>query len=427
MRIAFVTQWFPPEPGMLVASSIADGLAARGHHVDVLTGFPNYPTGRLHPDHPLRPYRREERSERVTVHRAPLYPSHDRSAARRAANYVSFAASSAWVARRRLQRPDAWLTYSSPATAALAALTVPAHLRAPSYLLVQDLWPDSVTDSGFVGGPAAGAVGAALGRFCAWTYRAAAGIGVISPSMRDILVGRGADPARVHLTPNWVDDGHLLPGRTATDDLRRELGLPTGRLFMYAGNMGGLQGLAPLAEAFGRCPGATLAFVGDGVERADLEAAARGLPNVHFVDPQPESRIGLFIAASDVQVVSLKDTALLRATMPSKVQTSLAAGRPILAHAAGDVADLVTAAGAGRAVPPGDVAALADAVRSMSALPRHELLAMGRRARACFERDFAKDPGLDRLERLLGGFPAAGAPRVPGAREPLPAGELAAP
>src|SRR5665647_2347722 len=91
MRIAFVTQWFPPEQGTFVAAAIADGLAERGHEVHVLTGFPNYPTGRLQVGYPLRPYRREIRSDRVVVHRAPLFPSHDASAGKRAANYLSFA------------------------------------------------------------------------------------------------------------------------------------------------------------------------------------------------------------------------------------------------------------------------------------------------------------------------------------------------
>lgn len=77
MRVAFVTQWFPPEPGTLVAAAIAEGLAARGHDVHVLTGFPNYPNGRLHAGYRLRPYRRDRYSTRITIHRAPLYPSHN--------------------------------------------------------------------------------------------------------------------------------------------------------------------------------------------------------------------------------------------------------------------------------------------------------------------------------------------------------------
>lgn len=403
MRIGFVTQWFPPEPGTLVASAIADGLAERGHYVDVLTGFPNYPTGKFHADYPVERYRRDQRSKRVTIHRAPLYPSHDANPVKRTANYLSYALSAAWVARTRLQRPDVWLTYSSPATAALPALTVPGRLRAPSYMLIQDLWPDSVTESGFVGGPVGRGIERSLDAYCSWSYRRSAGIGVISPSMRRILIERGVNPASIHLTPNWVEDDHLLPDRGASDECRRSLGLPPGRLFMYAGNMGELQGLEPLVEAFGRCPDANLVLVGNGVARPSLQklAASKGMRNVQFVESQPTDRIGEFIAASDVQIVSLKDTPLLRATMPSKVQTSMAAGRPILAHAAGDVAEVVTRSSAGLSTRPGDVAAAARTIRALGSLTSDRLLAMGHSARVHYDQNFSPAAGLDRMEAML--------------------------
>ena len=403
MRIAFVSQWFPPEPGTFVASAIADGLAERGHQVDVLTGFPNYPSGRLQDGYPLRPYRRDRRSERVTVHRAPLYPSHDSHAFKRMANYLTFAISASWIARTRLEKPDVWLTYSSPATAALPALTVPRRMRAPSYLIVQDLWPDSVTESGFIGGMLGRTIERGLARYCGWSYKRSAGIGVIAPSMRQILINRGADPDRVHLTPNWVEDTHLLPNWQASDDLRRSLGLPTGRLFMYAGNLGELQGLPPLIEAFARNPTASLALVGDGVVRERLEALVSdiGAQNIKFMGSQPSDRIGQYIAASDVQIVSLRDSNLLRATMPSKVQASMAAGRPILAHASGDVARMVTDSGTGLSCFPGDVEATAEVIRKMAGMTTQDLRAMGRTARAYYQQVFSPTAGLDRLEAML--------------------------
>jgi colanic acid biosynthesis glycosyl transferase WcaI len=221
--------------------------------------------------------------------------------------------------------------------------------------------------------------------------------------MRRILIERGVDPEKIHLTPNWIDDEHLLPDRVASDELRGSLGLPPGRLFMYAGNMGELQGLEPLVEAFGRSPGVNLALVGNGVARPGLQALAlsQGMSNVHFVESQPTDRIGRFIAASDVQIVSLKDTPLLRATMPSKVQTSMAAGRPILAHASGDVAAVVTHSGAGMSTRPGDLAATIDTIRALGNLTSDRLLVMGRRARTYYEQNFSPAAGLDRIERML--------------------------
>lgn len=403
MRIAFVTQWFPPEPGTVVASAIADGLAVRGHVVDVVTGFPNYPTGELQPGYPLQRYRRDERSERVTIHRAPLYPSHNTRAVKRMANYASFSASATWLTRSRLSRPDVWLTYSSPATAAVPALVAPPRLRAPSCLLIQDLWPDSVTESGFIAGRVGRSIERSLSSFCSWSYRRSTAVGVISPGMREILMQRGVDGGKIHLTPNWVDDSHLLPELVASDDLRGSLNLPLGRLFMYAGNMGELQGLEPLVRAFGSTPENHLVLVGGGVAKPQLEQLVRSsaFENVTFVDSQPTDRIAQFIAASDVQIVSLKDSHLLRATMPSKVQSSMAAGRPILAHAAGDVALVVTESGAGLSTAPGDIGSAVDTIRTLARLSDDALRAMGARSRDCFLRHFSPEAGLDRMEAML--------------------------
>ena len=404
MRIAYVTQWFPPEPDFIQAA-IVDGLAERGHEVHVLTGFPNYPTGKLQAEYPLKPYRREIRSDNVTVHRAPLFPSHDTSAIRRMANYLSFGISASWIARTKMPKPDVWLTYSSPATAALPALTVPKRLRAPSYLLLEDLWPDSVTESGFVTGKLGAGIDAALHRYCDWTYRRSTGIGIISPSMAGLLAERGVGKEKIRLIPNWVEDGHLLPDKAPTDALRRSLGLPEGPLFMYAGNIGVLQGLESLIEAFAKCPKSNLVLVGEGVALPSLQrlVATGSVLNVHFMPSQPVERIGEFIAAADVQIVSLRDTPLLRATMPSKVQSCMAASRPVLAYAAGDVADLITSSESGLAVQPGNIATAIEAIRRFSEMSADELLEMGRRARIHYETNFAPNVGLDRLESWLSG------------------------
>jgi colanic acid biosynthesis glycosyl transferase WcaI len=403
VRVAFVTQWFPPEPGTLVASAIAYGLAERGHQVDVLTGFPNYPSGKLQDGYRLRPYLREVISGRVAVHRAPLYPSHDRSAVRRAANYITFAGAAAVIARLRLPRPDAWLVYSSPATAALPALLAPRAKRAPICLVIQDLWPDSVVESAFLHGPVERLVERGLGSFCNWSYRRATAIGVISPGMRLVLMKRGVNADRIFSTPNWVPDRLEHPNSPSAESARVALGLPAGRLFMYAGNMGELQGLEPLIEAFAAVPTARLVLVGDGVSRTRLQQLVedRGIRNVSFRGSQPAERIAEYIAASDVQVVSLKDTPLLRATMPSKVQTALASGRPILAHAAGDVPHVVSEAKCGFACEPGNLSGTIAVIRSFMSLGQRDLVAMGQRGRAYYERHFSTTAGLNQLEHML--------------------------
>lgn len=413
MRIAFVTQWFPPEPAT-VPAGIATGLAGRGHQVEVLTGFPNYPTGRLAPGYRVRPYQREEYAPGVTVHRAPLYPSHDTSAVRRMANYASFAAAAAAVALARIPASDVWLSYSSPATAALPAL-LGSRVRGsvPHYQLVQDLWPDSVLDSGMVAPGRAGAVlGAGLRWYCDQAYRRSTGLGVISPGMRAVLRARGIDDARIHDTPNWAAAPEPLPPVDATG--RAALGLPAGRLFLYAGNLGELQALEQLVRSFAAAiqdsdRTAHLVLIGDGVARARLTEQAARLPGrpVLVLPAQPPERIGAYLAAADVLVVSLADTPLLRVTMPSKVQSSLAAGRAVLAHAAGDAAEVVRGSGAGLAASPADPDAVRAAVRELADCPADQLERYGQAARACYQAHYTPQAGLDRLEAMLTSAPHA--------------------
>ncbi len=399
MRIGYVTQWFPPEPGTVVASAIATGLVNLGHEVDVLTGFPNYPTGRLMPGYPLRPYRRDTGPGGVAVHRAPLYPSHSTSAVGRAANYLSFAAGAALVGRSARVRPDAWLVYSSPATTLIPAIRLMRRHRAPIFMVIMDLWPDSVTGSGFVGGRAGASVERGLTSFCDWSYRAAAGIGVTSPGMRNLLVERGVPDEKIFDTPNWVDDDYLSPDAVVSPEERCRLGLPAGRLFMYAGNLGELQGLDPLVRAFAKRPEAQLVLVGDGVARERLVSIAQdiGAPNIRFLPQVPVDEVGRLIAASDVQLVSLQNTPLLQVTTPSKLQTTLAAARPALVHAAGDAARIVTEAGAGWAAAPGDEEGLLRAIDLAVAASHEELTTLGRNSRATYLKHYSAVVGPRRL------------------------------
>ena len=396
MKINFVTQWYPPEPaGPAYAPAL--GLTERGHEVNVITGFPNYPTGKLYPGYSLKPYLREHGDDGITVHRVPLIPSHDSNAVKRMANYLSFAASAS-IAAQALPKADVWLTYSSPATAAIPRLLQRPGRRTPHFMIIQDLWPDSVTESGFVAGAPGKAIEKALTAFCDLTYRDAAGIGVISPGMRQVLTSRGVPESKIFDTPNWVEDRPLPP----TVRSREQLGLPaSGVVFLYAGNLGELQALDQLIDAF-EGTDAQLVLMGDGVKRPDLERRlAQGPTNVKLLPAVPPSEVAEYYAAADVIVVSLADRPLLRVTMPSKVQAALAAGKPILAHAAGDVAHVVESAGAGVGAYPGNLENSRSAINKLTTATPAELAQMGASSQRYFNENYSPESGIDRIEAAL--------------------------
>lgn len=398
-----MSQWFPPER-VKMPLVIAQGLVGLGHEVDVLTGFPNYPEGRI-----IAPYRqqrtqREDWAPGITVHRTPLYPSHDGSLVHRSANYLSWAATASFASAMSLPRPDAFLVYSSPVTASLPTLAHRPSRRVPTALLLQDLWPDSVMGSGMADGWLGRPVSAGLGVASRALYRRADAIGTISRGMADVLTDRGVEPDRIQLNPNWVDTSHLQPDATKTPRQREALGLPSkGRVFMYAGNLGPLQNLEPLVRAFESADDAHLVLLGNGIARSQLQRIADDLKtdNVHLPGPCPPQDVGRWLAQADVLVLSLDDSPLLRVTMPSKVQTYLAAGRPVLAHASGDAAQVITEAAAGLVVQPGDVTGLRSAIAHFLQQGDSALLELGYRARRAYDDEFSEERGVQRLQSLL--------------------------
>lgn len=405
LRVLMATHWFDPEGGAAGHPGvIARAIRDLGHDVQVVTGFPTYPEGVVFDGYRNRPYLREV-VDGITVHRGAIFPSHDSRALHRAANYLSYAASGSLTAVGASRRADVTFVYSSPATTAVPAMAVRALRRVPYLVHVQDLWPDSVTSSGFLADGPAGRVESGLHRFCDAVYRRAHTVAVSAPGMADILRRRGVPPDKLALLPNWADERHFTP-RARSEALARRLGVVAPTVVMYAGNLGELQGLETVVDAAARLAHRTdvlFALVGSGVAEPRLreEVARRQLGNVRFVPAQPFDTIGDVLALADVQLVALKDVPVLRATLPSKLQANLAAGLPVIGVVGGDAADVIERSGAGSAVAPGDGAALARAVEDFAALDATARAAMGAAARSTYEREFSRGTIVARLDTLL--------------------------
>lgn len=399
-----ISHWYDPEGGAAAGpGTIARALRDRGHDVHVVTGFPSYPAGRIFEGYRLRPYQREV-LEGVTVHRAPVYPSHDARAAHRAANYLSFAASGSLIAPAALRNVDVVFVYSTPATAAIPAQVTRAIRRTPFVVQIQDLWPQTVTSSGFLDGRE-GRVERVLHRFCDSVYRQAHTIAVTSPGMADLIAQRGISRDKITWLPNWADETAFRP---ASADPQTVADLGPFRRFtaMYAGNLGEMQSLDTVIEAAALVHDRHdigFVLVGAGVveDRLRRRVAELRLDNVRFVGPQPFARMTQVLAVGDTQLVTLKPVPLFASTLPSKLQANLAAGKPVIGALAGDGARVVEASGAGDVTPPGDARALADAVLRQADLSSTELDEMGHRGRAYYEANFAEKVVGDHLSDLL--------------------------
>jgi lipopolysaccharide/colanic/teichoic acid biosynthesis glycosyltransferase/glycosyltransferase involved in cell wall biosynthesis len=398
MKILILTQWFEPEStfkGLLFAKE----LAARGHEVQVLTGYPNYPGGVLYPGYRIRPWMRET-LDGIDVLRVALYPSHDNSGLHRAFNYLSFSLSAAVFGTALIRKPDVIYVYHPPITVGLAAAVIGIFRRTPFVYDIQDLWPDTVAASGMMTNRAALGL---LGWACKFVYRRANHITVLSPGFKETLVNRGVPPEKVDVIYNWCDEASMAPH----DGPRMQLA-ETGRFcILFAGMMGRAQGIESVLNAAQICrttaPSAEFIFIGGGVDRSRLESMAgqMELSNVRFLPLQPMSAMGNILADADALLVHLKDDPLFRITIPSKTQAYLVAGKPIIMGVRGDAADLVRRSNSGVFCEPGNPQSIADAVKELVDSGVERLTAMGRSGRAFYDCELSLSRGVSKFEGVF--------------------------
>lgn len=394
MKILMLTQWFDPEP-TFKGLQFALALQARGHSVHVLTGFPNYPGGKVYPGYHIHLWQREV-MRGIPVLRVFLYPSHSRSAAGRVLNYLSFALSATVLGTLLVRSADVAYVYHPPATVGLPALAFKYLRRIPFVYDVQDLWPDTLTATGMVNG----SLGLRfLGRWCQLVYRAAGRISVLSPGFQQRLSERGVPASKVRVVYNWT---YAIPPTAPEAALAVSL---AGRfVVLFAGNLGAAQGLDAVLDAArltrDRHPEVCFAFAGSGVEEPRLRqrAVSQGLANVVFLGRRPPEAMGGVYAWAAALLVHLQNDPLFAITIPSKIQAYLAIGKPILVGVRGDAADLVRAAGAGIMFAPGQASALAQAVDELLAMPDSARERMGAAGRAYYEEHLSLAAGAQAFE-----------------------------
>lgn len=274
-------------------------------------------------------------------------------------------------------KADLNVVYSSPATAAAPAMLAKRLHGVPYVLVVQDLWPDSVFAAGLLReGLIHHTAYACLNAFVNASYREAEHIVVISEGMKALLIERGVPEEKLTVIYNWAGapgDGPLeAPSRNPGEPLR----------IMYAGNVGAPQGLDNVVRALALLPQEDFHFtvVGGGAQLDSLRALTEALDlrNVEFVGPVPRAGVDAYLATAHIHLVSLIDDPLFTVTVPSKLQSLLAMGLPILAVVPGEAADIVRRAGAGATVAPGDPRALASVLRRLAREPDEWLKRSGK-------------------------------------------------
>lgn len=400
MRITVLSQWYAPEPDAK-SHILAKDLASRGHTVTAITGFPNYPQGKLYPGYSIR-WRQWEVRDNVRILRVPLYPDHTRSAVKRIANYGSFALSASILGLAMAGPADIVWVYHPPLTTGLPALAIHSVYRVPFVYEIQDMWPETLAATGMASSKRVLGMAGSLARCI---YRHASAVTVISPGFKRNLIEKGVPTDKIHIISNWADEDVYHPCER-DEALARQVGLDGHFNVVYAGNLGAAQALGNVISAAALLKDLAdvqFIFIGDGVEEERLKnaAAAAGLTNMRFLGRMQPQQMPAYYALADVVLVHLKDDPLFEITIPSKTIAYLASGRPILAAVKGDAAEVVQAAGAGVTCPPENPQALADGLRFLHGLPRDQREAMGAAGRQAYLNQYTRSVLIGRYESLF--------------------------
>jgi len=400
VRILIVTQYFWPESFRI--NDLALGMRDRGHDVTVLTGLPNYPDGNLYPGYSL--LSRRETYDGIRIKRVPLIPRGNSNGPRLLANYASFAALASVLGPFRCrQEYDIVLTFqASPVTVALPAMIMKWRRHVPMLMWVQDLWPESLSATGAVKSPW---VLKQVDRFVRQAYRQSARVLVQSEGFISHVESRGVSRDRIDYMPNWAED--FFRPVTLADDAPEHAEMPPGFRILFAGNIGKGQAFDTIlaaAEKTRTRPDIQWVVLGDGRdrERVAAEIERRELTaTVHLLGRRPVESMPWYYAAADALLITLTKAPIFAMTIPSKVQSCLASGKPILAALDGEGARVVAESKAGLVGPAEDADRLARHAVALADMSVTDRDTMGRRARSFYEEQFDRGLVLDRFETIM--------------------------
>ena len=402
--IAILTQYFYPEvPGTAqISTDLALGLQEAGFDVHVFTGQPAYwESGRLP---------RYEEYRGVRIHRASSLPlSRSRLSARGHTSRLLSGLTVGTVTLLKMiarRKPSAVLVDSTSPFLLVVAWLLRKLRRVPYVFVVQDVYPEIALELGIIRrGSMAERVWRAVYRR---VYDASAKIIVLGPRMREVvqrsLTHTGRDKCVV--IPNWADGDAIVPVRASENPRRQELGLVDKFVVLYSGNMGPAHDMRTVldgAERLQHLQGVQFLFIGDGGSREWVGSTVekKKLENVRMLPYQPEGALPYSLTCGDVSLVTQK-RGMEGLSVPSKVYSSLAAGLAIVGIAGerSDVGDIVEEHECGFRVAQGDVDGLVRAIERLNG-DRGLLEEMKRRARRCFEANYARKNAIDRYVAVV--------------------------
>ncbi len=386
MNLIIVSQYFWPENFRI--NEIVQSLVLRGVGIDVLTGKPNYPDGKVFKGYQAFGSMREIWSG-ANVYRVPIVPRGFRSTVQLFLNYLSFIVFGSLVGAWQLRKVRSGVIFvyaPSPLLQALPALYISWLKGIPVAVYVQDLWPESLEATGYVRNKFIISFVKILVKFI---YRRADLILVSSLPFK-ASIEKYAPTARVVYYPNSVDSSFSNPDsgiKINVPELDKEF------CVVFAGNVGAAQAVHVITEAailLLNNKDIRIVVLGSGseIDWMRSQIVEHKLENLFLVGRYPVEAMPYLLSKASALLVTLADREIFAATVPNKIQAYMAVGRPIIASMNGEGARLIKEADAGLSVPAENGKALADAILTIYAMTKAEREKLGANAQNYFHKHF---------------------------------------
>ena len=381
---------------------MAKGLLDKGYEVSVLTGQPNYPKGNIYEGY-SNFHNRTECYEGINIHRAFVIPRGKGSGLRLFLNYISLAFFASLKVLFIKDRFDKIVVFgASPVTIGLPAIVAKYRFSASILFWVQDLWPESIIEAGGIKNRNIIYI---TGRLTEFIYRNSEKILVQSKAFIPYIVGQQIKRDKISYLPNSTESFYTP---VSSQNEYRSLIPQNAPVLMFAGNIGKAQGFNTIIQCASvlEKQGVRVNWIilGDGREREIMEQNISELglnSRFHFLGSFPSEEMSKFFALADGLLVTLKRSAIFSMTVPSKVQSYMACGKPIIANIDGESSRLILEAKCGVTSPAENHVAFATSIKEFLALDEEEKKQMGRNARLYFVNEFHREKQLRSLVEML--------------------------
>jgi len=397
MKILVISQYFYPENFRI--NDLVFSLQKRGHQIEVLTGKPNYPKGNYFKGYSWEGPKDEE-IEGIKVHRANLILRKKGGGLRLFLNYFSFVFFGLFkILKLKGDFEKVFIYAPSPITVGILGIVATKKFKCKSYLWVHDLWPESVR---VAGGIKSGFILGLVNQMTKLIYRFTDLLLVQSPEFKNYILNQGVAESKIIYYPYYAEDFY----KVVEKDNNYLSQFPKGFNLLFAGNIGVAQSFETIVNAFEKLKehDINLVVLGEGRDKSRIQEQIneKGLSEkFHFLGSFPPEQMSHYFTCADGLLITLKKADIFSYTIPGKLQSYLACGKPIIGALDGIGNKIISESNSGFASEAEDHELLASNILTLFKLSKEEKEKLSNNALDFFDKNFNKQNLLERLEEIL--------------------------